>query len=70
MRNVNFIILIIILEDELKPKERILNLYLLPLNSYEQKFLLSLCTGIEKKVLDNSKDAIKYLGSMTFLWYL
>ena len=41
------------------PKERTLKLYLLPLNSNEQNFLLSLCKSIEKKEFDKAIDAKK-----------
>ena len=64
-----FIILVNVLGNEVRPKDRIFKIYLLPLNSDEQNFLLSLCKGIEKEAFDKSMDAIKSSGRMRFLRY-
>ena len=62
-------ILVNILWDRMKPKERKLKLYMLPLESNKQKFLLSLCNGIEKRAFDKSMGAIKSPGRKRFLRY-
>ena len=64
-----FIILVNILRDMVRPKERKLKLYWLPLNSNGQKMILSLCNGIEKRAFDKSMGAIKSPGLMRFLRY-
>ena len=51
-------------------KRRKLKLYLLPLNSNDQKILLFLCNGIEKRAFDKSMEAINSPGRMRFLRYL
>ena len=66
---VGLIILLNISEEEVRPKGRTLKLYLLPLNSNEQHFLLSLCNGIEKRAFYKSMGAIKSPGLMRFLRY-
>ena len=45
-------------------------LYLLPLNSNEQKIVLPLCNGIENRTFDKSMGAIMSPGRMRFLRYL
>ena len=62
-----FIILVNILD--VRSKDRTFKLYLIPLNSGEQNFLLSLCKGIEKKAFDKLIDAIKSTGCKRFLRY-
>ena len=57
-----FIILVYILKDEVRPKDRTFKLNLLPLNSEEQKLFLSVCKGIEKEAFEKSIDAIKSSG--------